>query len=144
MALRHGQGLSLRIATVSLLVSAAAYGQAGKATISGVVTDPSGAVVGQAEVTVTNAATGQAFKTSTNEKGEWAVSSIPPATYRVSVSKTGFKAQTMADVLVNAGVPATVFGAKETTHNKINADLGVPDDPATRALFEFLGQALKK
>jgi hypothetical protein len=30
-----------------------------------------------------------------------------------------------------------VFGAEETTHSKINADLGQSDDPATKALFEF-------
>ena len=41
-------------------------------------------------------------------------------------------------------VPVTVFGARETTHTKINADLGLPDDPATKALFEFLDKALKK
>ena len=33
---------------------------------------------------------------------------------------------------------------RETTHNKINADLGRSDDPATKALFDFLGKALKK
>jgi hypothetical protein len=44
----------------------------------------------------------------------------------------------------DAGVPVTVFGAKETTHTKINADLGLPDDPAPKALFEFLGKAFKK
>ena len=30
------------------------------------------------------------------------------------------------------------------SHNKINADLGQPNDPATRALFEFVAEALKK
>jgi hypothetical protein len=47
-------------------------------------------------------------------------------------------------VLKAAGVPARLFGARETTHNKINADLGRPDDPATKALFEFMDTALKK
>ena len=42
------------------------------------------------------------------------------------------------------GVPVTVFGARDTTHGKINADLGKPDDPATKALFDFLADALKK
>ena len=50
----------------------------------------------------------------------------------------------MGNVLKDAGVPATVFGAKETTHNKINADLGLPDDPATKTMFQFVGEALKK
>ena len=57
---------------------------------------------------------------------------------------TTAQAQRLGNVLKDAGVPATVFGAKETTHNKINADLGKPDDPATKALFEFLGKALKE
>ncbi len=50
----------------------------------------------------------------------------------------------LGKVLKEAGVPVAVFGARETTHNKLNADLGLPDDPATKALFEFLGTALKK
>ena len=36
------------------------------------------------------------------------------------------------------------FAAQETTYNKIKADLGKPDDPATKALFAFLGKALKE
>jgi hypothetical protein len=50
----------------------------------------------------------------------------------------------LGNALKAAGVATTVFGARETTHNKINADLGLPDDPATKALFEFLGKALKQ
>ena len=54
------------------------------------------------------------------------------------------QATRLGNVLKEAGLPATVFGAKETTHTKVNADLGLPDDPATKAMFEFLGAALKK
>jgi arylformamidase len=54
------------------------------------------------------------------------------------------QAQRLGNVLKEAGVPVTVFGARETTHGKINADLGRPDDPATKAVFEFLDKALKK
>ena len=57
---------------------------------------------------------------------------------------TRAQAQRLGNVLKEAGIPVTVFGARETTHSKINADLGSPDDPATKALFEFLGKALKK
>jgi acetyl esterase/lipase len=57
---------------------------------------------------------------------------------------TTAQAQRLGNVLKEAGVPVTVFGARETTHGKINADLGRPDDPATKALDEFLDQALKK
>jgi acetyl esterase/lipase len=57
---------------------------------------------------------------------------------------TTAQAQRLGAVLKEAGIPVTVFGAKETTHSKINADLGLPDDPATKALFEFVCEALKK
>jgi acetyl esterase/lipase len=57
---------------------------------------------------------------------------------------TTAQALRLGNVLKEAGLSATVFGAKETTHTKINADLGKPDDPATAVLFEFLEKALKK
>jgi len=50
----------------------------------------------------------------------------------------------LGNVLKENGVPVTVFGARETTHNKLNADLGLPDDLATKALFEFLDKTMKK
>jgi acetyl esterase/lipase len=56
---------------------------------------------------------------------------------------TSAQAQRLGNVLKAAGIPVTVFGARDTNHGKINADLGMPDDPATKALFEFLGKALK-
>ena len=49
----------------------------------------------------------------------------------------------LGNVLKAADVPVTLFGAKETTHTKINADLGGSDDPATAALFAFVEKALK-
>ncbi|MFN0020511.1 MAG: alpha/beta hydrolase [Pirellulaceae bacterium] len=57
---------------------------------------------------------------------------------------TTAQAQRLGNVLKEAGLPVTVFGAKETTHGKINSDLGKPDDPATKALFEFVDSCLKK
>lgn len=57
---------------------------------------------------------------------------------------TNAQAQRLGKVLKEAGVPATVFGARETTHNKVNADIGAPEDAATKALIEFLDMALKK
>jgi acetyl esterase/lipase len=53
------------------------------------------------------------------------------------------QAQRLATALNEAGVKATAFGARETYHNKINADLGKDDDPATKALYSFLEEALK-
>jgi arylformamidase len=52
---------------------------------------------------------------------------------------TTAQARRLGAVLKEAEIPAKVFGARETTHNKLNADLGLPDDPATQELFKFLG-----
>ena len=42
-----------------------------------------------------------------------------------------------------AGVPAKLFGAEGTDHVKLDRDLGVAGDPATKALFEFTDQVLR-
>lgn len=57
---------------------------------------------------------------------------------------TSAQAQRLGNALKEAGVPVTVFGARETTHNKVNEDLGLADDAATKALFEFVANSLKK
>src|SRR5262249_26556766 len=57
---------------------------------------------------------------------------------------TTAQAQRLGNVLKEAGIPVTLFGARETTHNKLHPDLSNPDDPATKALFAFLDRVLKK
>jgi acetyl esterase/lipase len=57
---------------------------------------------------------------------------------------TSAQAERLASVLKGAGVAVRLYGARESTHGKINADLGLPDDPGTKALFEFVDEALKK
>jgi acetyl esterase/lipase len=52
---------------------------------------------------------------------------------------TTAQAQRLGAVLRAAEVPVTVFGAPETTHNQLNANIGVAGDPATEELFKFLG-----
>lgn len=71
---------------------------------------------------------------------------IPPflVLYVAGHPDTTAQAQRLATVLKSADVPAKAFGARESTHNKLNADIGLPDDPATKELIEFLGEALKK
>lgn len=49
------------------------------------------------------------------------------------------QAQRLGTVLRGVGVPVKVFGARETNHSRINAELGLPQDPCTRELWAFLG-----
>ena len=54
------------------------------------------------------------------------------------------QAQRLESVLKNAGIPGTRFAVRETNHDKLNENLGLQDDLPTKALFEFVDNALKK
>lgn len=54
------------------------------------------------------------------------------------------QARRFETVLKEAGVTAKAFGARETNHNKLNERLGLPDDPATKELSDFVAACLKK
>jgi arylformamidase len=71
--------------------------------------------------------------------------SIPPflIIYVADHPDTSAQAQRLANALKEAKIPVTLFGGRETTHNKINADLGVPEDAGTKALFGFVDGVLK-
>jgi hypothetical protein len=98
----------IRFAAVLLFAATLAFSQGSTAPISGTVSDPSGAAVPAAEVTITNTATGIVVKTVTNEKGEFTAASLPAAIYRVSVNKAGFRAAALDKIELNSGVPANV------------------------------------
>ena len=64
-------------------------GSSGKALISGVVTDKTGAVLPGAAVTVSST-TGFTGKATTNERGEYSIRDLPAGTYTVTISASGF------------------------------------------------------
>lgn len=57
---------------------------------------------------------------------------------------TTAQALRLRDVLRAAGLPAESFAAPDTNHVKLDANLGLPDDPATKAMFDFVGASLRK
>ena len=65
---------------------------------------------------------------------------IPPflLLYFTENPDTGAQAHRLEKVLRQAGVQARAFGKRETNHRQLNNDLGLPDDPATQAMWEFL------
>jgi acetyl esterase/lipase len=71
---------------------------------------------------------------------------IPPflIVYVADHPDTTAQAQRLAAALKDAGIPATLYGGRQTFHSKINDDLGLPDDPGTKALFTFVAGALKE
>lgn len=81
-----------------------ASAQGDTAAISGYVRDASGAVVPGAPVIIRNEATRIERRASSNETGYYVVSGLPPATYTVSVTATGFKRADKTGILLTSGI----------------------------------------
>ena len=70
-------------------------------SIVGTVTDPSGAVIAGASVTVTNVDTSIATKATTDNTGNYVVTPLPVGRYSVTVEAAGFKKSLRSDITVN-------------------------------------------
>jgi len=117
-------------ALFALITSVSAFAQGGStASISGVVVDSDGAVVPGASVVVKNNGTGETFNTVTSEQGVFSMPSMITGTYTVTVSLEGFKTVVLNNVVVNAGVPASlratleIGGVQEQVTVQANAEL---------------------
>jgi hypothetical protein len=96
-----------------LASSALVLGQATSSSLSGTVTDPSGAVVAGASVKVKSAATGVEAETTTSSSGTYTVPALYVGLYTVSVEARGFKKVIVNEVKIDAATPATVNATLE-------------------------------
>ena len=71
--------------------------------------------------------------------------SIPPflILYVSSHPDTSAQAERLSTALADAGVSGKLFGVRDSGHTKLNDDLGLPEDAATKALLEFTAECLK-
>src|ERR1051326_6316310 len=101
--------------------------QVSRGTITGIVTDASGAVVPDVAITVTNTGTGVANNVTSNSSGVYTVPLLEPATYRLTAEAKDFKKYQRTNVLVQVG---------ETTRLDFTLSLG-----STTQSVEVTGQA---
>ncbi|HLW85052.1 MAG TPA: TonB-dependent receptor [Candidatus Sulfotelmatobacter sp.] len=87
-----------------------AFGQAVFGSILGTVTDPSGAAVANAKVTVLDQRKGTTEQTTTNESGNYSVTHLIPDIYTVRIEGTGFKVLEFKDITVAADSGVDVNG----------------------------------
>jgi hypothetical protein len=76
--------------------------------VTGNVTDPTGAVVPNATVTLVNVNTNASQSATTGNEGNYRFAFITPGTYKVRVSAAGFQSQDHPGIIVSAGQPTTV------------------------------------
>ncbi|HTX35518.1 MAG TPA: carboxypeptidase regulatory-like domain-containing protein [Bryobacteraceae bacterium] len=93
----------LRFALSVLVCAGALFAQRDLATLAGTVTDPSGGVVPNAKVTITEVDTGEVYSTITNTVGEFVRPALKASTYTVAVTAPGFKRSEQANVILTAG-----------------------------------------
>src|SRR5206468_7756790 len=110
--------MSRRRALALSLPLAAGTGRAQefRATVVGKVTDPKQAAIAGASVEVTNTATGQVFRTVTNDEGNYITPFLNPGKYRVTAELPGFKRAIADGIVLRLNDRVTI----DLTQNQIN------------------------
>ncbi|MGA2536904.1 MAG: carboxypeptidase-like regulatory domain-containing protein, partial [Terracidiphilus sp.] len=86
-----------------------AFGQAtNSGTVVGEISDPSGAMIPGASVTLTDASVGVKLTDVSNAEGKYAFTTVPPGTYTISVNKSGFSTSKSEHQVVNIGTQLTI------------------------------------
>ena len=112
-------------AAVLVLASLAASGQTFRGAITGSVTDATGAGIGGASVKAVSAATGLSREISTTATGDFAFQDLPPGTYTLEISRTGFQTVRVEKVEVEVGrvstVPVRMSVAQQATEVEVTS-----------------------
>jgi len=118
--------LSFRVAALTAFIAMfclTTFGQAGvTGSISGAVTDPTGAVVAGASVVVKNNATNAEDTVTTSDNGTFNVPALNTGLYTVTVTASGFKRAVVTEVKVDVGKPSSV---------NIALEVGTPNESVT-------------
>ena len=110
-----------------LMSCSALFGQATSGGIFGTVTDPTGAVIAQAKVTLTGVSKGVTVNTTTNESGNYTQTHLTVGTYKVTVEATGFKTAIQENVPVNVDTNTRVDVALQV--GEVNQEVTVSEVP---------------
>jgi hypothetical protein len=93
--------LAARFLVLSVILLSLTLAQSPNGTITGIVQDPSGRTIPDAEIIVVNDLTNVQYQGKTNNEGIYVVTNLPPGPYRIQVSKPGFKTLIKPDLILN-------------------------------------------
>jgi hypothetical protein len=132
----------LSVGVLLLCAASLALAQAGRGTVSGLVTDPAGAVVPGAKVVLLNQATGVSQHTVTSSAGLYTFISLNPGVYQVTASQKGFKnvAQDKVTVTVDqvtqVNIALQIGAISETVEVTQGVELVEPSNSTVGQLIE--------
>src|ERR1051326_8507874 len=96
------------VIALAIVCGGSLFGQAFTGSISGIVTDPTGALISGVEIIVTDLDKSTRFSTVSNTTGYYVVSPLPPGNYSVQAEKTGFRRFAMSGLPLTTQEKATV------------------------------------
>ena len=103
----------------AFISAAPAWAQtANSAIVLGIVTDPGGAVVPDATVSLTNTATNEIKTTATNSSGQYVFPNVSPGIYTLKISKVGFATTTFSSIQFNVSKSYTYDAKLEVSSSK--------------------------
>jgi hypothetical protein len=97
--------IAFRFCTLLLALVCAvelAYGQSDRATATGTVTDPTGAVIADAQVALSDVSTGTNFAGTTNKDGIYTIPGLPVGTYTLTIRRSGFNDYVQTGIILIA------------------------------------------
>ncbi len=106
--LRSFLSASLLVLAAFLLSLPAALAQAVSGTIVGTVTDPTGAAVANAQVTIVLTGQGTTYTAVTNESGNFTEPDLPPGIYTVTITAPGFKKDVRENITLETNTTTRV------------------------------------
>lgn len=123
------KALSCLVSIAMLLVmSAPAFAQTSKGTVTGIVSDPTGAVIQGATAELRNTETNQTRVTTTNDEGLYRFDAIDLGTYDLKISVAGFKTYAAKGITIQANRIATFDAAMETGGTEVIVEVNAGSD----------------
>ncbi|HEX8800521.1 MAG TPA: carboxypeptidase-like regulatory domain-containing protein, partial [Terriglobales bacterium] len=140
-AFRSAMTRFLLVFTVLGLLAGTMWAQGGTGELTGLVTDPSGAVIANAQITLTNSATGETRTTVTTAAGTYRFPALPVVgTYTLETAPKGFKGAKVANIVVSVGtiVNQDVKLELGTSAEQVTVEAGVQQVQTTESSISDL------
>lgn len=142
MKRRRAQCIPVLALLVLLIAFATSlHAQVASATISGKVSDSSGAAITGATVTIKNTATGEATQAETDSSGSYVVKNLVPGDYEVSVSAPGFASKTSTITVAQSATQSVDFSLEKSATGSAEPSLSQLGFPASETQGNAAEQA---